>query len=142
MKCKIHIHLLNEFYSQEFADKHHKGNESADNLRYEWEDELQITTEVSAIFQRNDAIYTLAGYDENNTQFSYEIPHMRLFEIHSVDSPNTFIGASEAIIDHCTLDQDEGSYTIRIYLKDFEPMANPVPGIFIASKAFPKALIR
>jgi hypothetical protein len=142
MNCKIHIHLLNELYSQELADAKHNGKESADNLRYEWEDELEITTAVSSVVEKPDSIYTLAGYDENDTPFSYEIQQMYLFEIHSNESPIVFIGASKSIIDHCTLSTDDTNYTIRIFLKDYEPMANPIPGIFIASKAFPKALIR
>ena len=142
MNCKIQIHLLNELYSQELADAQHDGKESADNLRYEWEDELEITTEVTEIKEVTAATYTLAGYDENDSLFSYEIPDMHLFEIHSTENPCTYVGASQSIVDHCTLVQQNECFTIRIFLKDYEPMANPVPGIFIASKAFPKALIR
>jgi hypothetical protein len=142
MNCKIHIHLLNELFSQELADAKHDGKESADNLRYEWEDELEITSEVTEIKEQPTATYTLAGYDENDALFSYEIEDMYLFEIHSKDNPIAYVGASQSIVDHCTHSTDENTHTIRIFLKDYEPMANPVPGIFIASKAFPKALIR
>ncbi|MEY3591416.1 MAG: hypothetical protein RLZZ38_372, partial [Bacteroidota bacterium] len=38
MNCKIHIYLLNDLFSQELADAEFGGKESADNLRYEWED--------------------------------------------------------------------------------------------------------
>lgn len=142
MNCKIHIHLLNELFSQELADAQHNGKETADNLRYEWEDELEITSEVTSVEEHKAATYTLAGYDENNTLFSYEIEDMHLFEIHSVGDPIAYVGASQSIVDHCTHSTDSNGHTIRIFLKDYEPMANPVPGIFIASKAFPKALIR
>ncbi|MFM8597348.1 MAG: hypothetical protein ACKOBN_09705 [Flavobacteriales bacterium] len=142
MKCKIHIYLLNDLYSQELADREFGGKESADNLRYEWEDELEIQGEVTAIQEIADGTYTLAGYDENDELFSYEIPKMHLFEISTAAHPNTFVGASVSIVDHCTLNKAEHAHEICIYLKDYEPMANPVPGIFIASKSFPKALIR
>lgn len=142
MNCKIHIHLLNELFSQELADAQHNGKETADNLRYEWEDELEITSEVTSVVEHQAATYTLAGYDENNTLFSYEIADMHLFEIHSVQDPIAYVGASQSIVDHCTHSTDSNGHIIRIFLKDYEPMANPVPGIFIASKAFPKALIR
>lgn len=142
MNCKIHIHLLNELFSQELADEKHGGKESADNLRYDWEDELDITSAVTLVQEQTDAVYTLAGYDENDALFSYEIPAMHLFEIHSETDPITYVGASKSIVDHCTHTSDSKGHTIRIFLKDYEPMANPVPGIFIASKAFPKALIR
>ena len=142
MNCKIHIHLLNELFSQELADEKHGGKESADNLRYDWEDELDITSAVTKVQEKTDAVYTLAGYDENDALFSYEIPAMHLFEIHSETDPITYVGASQSIVDHCTYATADNCHTIRIFLKDYEPMANPVPGIFIASKAFPKALIR
>lgn len=142
MNCKIHIHLLNDLFSQEIADNQHNGKESIDNLRYEWEDELEITSAVTNVIEKTDSVYTLAGYDENDTLFSYDIENMHLFEIQSKENPSTFVGASNAIIDHCELTTDANGYTIRIFLKDYEPMSNPVPGIFIASQAFPKALIR
>ena len=142
MNCKIHIHLLNELFSQELADAQHNGKETADNLRYEWEDELEITSEVTSVVEHQAATYTLAGYDENNTLFSYEIADMHLFEIHSADHAPTFVGASKSIVDHCQLTQEQNTYKISIFLKDYEPMSNPTPGIFIASKSFPKELIR
>jgi hypothetical protein len=67
---------------------------------------------------------------------------MHLFEIATATHPTTYVGASASIVDHCTLEQNDQGFTISIYLKDYEPMANPVPGIFIASKSFPKSLIR
>lgn len=142
MNCKIHIYLLNDLFSQELADAEFGGKESADNLRYEWEDELEIQGDVTSVQEIPDGIYTLAGYDENDEVFSHEIPKMHLFEIATATHPTTFVGASASIVDHCTLEQNEQGFTISIYLKDYEPMANPVPGIFIASKSFPKSLIR
>ena len=142
MNCKIHIHLLNELFSQELADEKHGGKESADNLLYDWEDELEITSEVTMVQEKTDTVYTLAGYDENDALFSYEIPNMHIFEIHSDTEPITYVGASKSIVDHCLYTQDNDVHTVRIFIKDYEPMANPIPGIFIASKAFPTALIR
>ncbi|MEN9699807.1 MAG: hypothetical protein RLZZ301_1005 [Bacteroidota bacterium] len=142
MNCKIHIYLLNSLFSQELADSKHEGNESADNLRYEWEDELEITSEVSEICEVLNGTYTLAGIDENEANFSFEIPNMHLVEIRSEAHEPIFVGASSSIVDSCVCTQQESGYRIEIFLKDYEPMANPVPGIFIASKAFPKALIR
>ena len=37
--------------------------------------------------------------------------------------------------------EDDG-FKITIILKDLEPMANPSPGVYIASKEFPKDLTR
>jgi hypothetical protein len=67
---------------------------------------------------------------------------MRLFEIQSSDAPKVYIGASESIVSSSTVEKTDESYTIEIFLKDYEPMSNPTPGIFIAAKSFPKELIR
>ena len=93
MNCKIHVYLLNEHFSQEHADAHYNGEESENNLKYEWEDEFAITSTVESIVETHELI------------------------------------------------KDENGFTIKIFLKDFEPMSNPVPGIYVASKEFPQALV-
>jgi hypothetical protein len=142
MNCKIHIYLLNDLYSQELADTQHEGKQSIDNIKYEWEDELSISSEVISITELSNVEYPLAGMNENNEAFQFDIPNMHLFEIRSSDAPNVFVGASESIVSSAKLEKTDESYTIEIFLKDYEPMSNPTPGIFIASKSFPKELIR
>ena len=61
MSCKIHIYLLNDLYSQELADAEHEGNQSIDNIKYEWEDELSISSDVTSVKELTDVIYPLAG---------------------------------------------------------------------------------
>ncbi len=141
MNCNIHVYLLNDHFSQEHADTHHQGKESENNLKYEWEDEIDITSNVTEIKVHEDAVYPLQGELPDGESFSYEIERMVLFEIHSIDSPPTFVGASRSIISSWKQDLIDGKIRLQIFLKDFEPMANPVPGIYIASKEFPKALI-
>jgi hypothetical protein len=142
MNCKIHIYLLNDLYSQELADTQHEGNQSIDNIKYEWEDELSISSDVISITELSDVDYPLAGMNENDEAFQFDIPNMHLFEICSSDAPNVYVGASESIVSSAKFEKTDESYTIEIFLKDYEPMSNPTPGIFIASKSFPKELIR
>jgi hypothetical protein len=142
MNCKIHIYLLNDLYSQELADEQHEGNQSIDNIKYEWEDELSISSDVISVTELSDVAYPLAGMNEHNEAFQFDIPNMRLFEIQSSDAPKVYIGASESIVSSATVEKTDESYTIEIFLKDYEPMSNPTPGIFIAAKSFPKELIR
>jgi hypothetical protein len=142
MNCKIHIYLLNDLYSQELADEQHEGNQSIDNIKYEWEDELSISSDVISITELTDVDYPLAGMNENNEPFQFDIPNMHLFEICSSDAPKVYVGASESIVSSATFEKTDVTYTIEIFLKDYEPMSNPTPGIFIAAKSFPKELIR
>jgi hypothetical protein len=129
-------------YSQELADEQHEGNQSIDNIKYEWEDELSISSDVISVTELSDVAYPLAGMNEHNEAFQFDIPNMRLFEIQSSDAPKVYIGASESIVSSSTVEKTDESYTIEIFLKDYEPMSNPTPGIFIAAKSFPKELIR
>ncbi|MFM6934190.1 MAG: hypothetical protein ACKOXP_02010 [Flavobacteriales bacterium] len=142
MTCKIHIYLLNDLFSQAFADENHDGNPSIDNVKYEWEDELSISSDVQTVQELIGVDYPLMGMDENEQAFQYDIPHMHLFEIISADAPSVYVGASQSIIDQAVLHRSEEGYKIEIFIKDYEPMSNPIPGIFIASKSFPKELIR
>lgn len=110
------------------------------NRRYEWEDELSITTEVLEVNELENAVYTLQGNYGNGESFRYDVSGMRLFEVKS-EGEITLVGCSESILDRTELTKGRDTYEIEIYLKDYEPMANPVPGIYIASKEFPKELI-
>jgi hypothetical protein len=77
----------------------------------------------------------------DGSAFSHDVENMFLFEIKSSDAPSTFIGASKSIVEEHELIKEETRFVIRLFLKDYEPMSNPIPGIYIASKEFPKALI-
>lgn len=137
MNCTIHFYLLNDHFSQEHADLHHNGEESEYNLRYEWEDELKITTNVTGVITEEYATYSLQG-ELDGKPFSHEIKNMRLFKFEG-EIP-TVVGCSESILDSYQLSSD-GDIVLKVYLKDYEPMANPIPGIYIASQEFPKELI-
>jgi hypothetical protein len=141
MKCTIHVYLINELYSQEFADEFHNGNPSEDNKEYDWEDELSISSNVVSTEELSNSVYKLEGENGNGDYFSVEVPNMRLVIITSNDAPVVFVGASESMVDTLSIEKLSDEILVSIYLKDNEPHANPIPGIYIASKEFPKELI-
>lgn len=141
MKCSIHVYLINELYSQEFADEFHNGNPSEDNKEFDWEDELSISSDVVSTEELSNSVYKLEGENGNGDYFSVEVPNMRLVKIESSDAPVVFVGASESMVDTLSIEKLSNEILISIYLKDNEPHANPIPGIYIASKEFPKELI-
>jgi hypothetical protein len=141
MKCIIHVYLLNDLFSQEFADLKHNGKESADNRKYLWEDEFQVVGDVDSIEELNDAIYPLKGQFDDGTMFDHQISDMKLIAVSTKENPVLFVGASESIVERLEILKGR-EWKVKIYLKDNEPYANPVPGIYIASKAFPEELIR
>ena len=73
--------------------------------------------------------------------FSYPVSNMRLVKIESEDAPSFFVGCSESILHELHIQNNEQEAIIEIYLKDYEPLSNPIPGIYIGSKSFPKELI-
>ena len=140
MKCRVHVFLLNEHFSQEYADIHHNGKDSELNLRYEWEDELEIKSDVSEVIELSNEIFPLQGTLGDGSSFSYDVQRMHLFKLVCNDGI-TVLGCSESILHHSEVEKTSDSFVIRLYLKDYEPMSNPIPGIYIASQEFPKELI-
>ena len=141
MKCTIHTYLLNDLYSQELADSQNNGEQSPDNKKYDWEDEMSVSSVVNDVVELKDSSYFLAGSLGENSDFSIEVPKMRLLKITSSNAPDLYVGASESIISEVRIYKTASKWSIEIYIMDLEPMANPIPGIYIASKEFPKELV-
>ena len=93
------------------------------------------------IEELKDSSYFLAGSLGDGSNFSIEVPKMRLLKITSSDAPDLYVGASESIISEVRINRNENHLKMEIFIKDLEPMANPIPGIYIASKEFPKELV-
>lgn len=138
MALTIKVNLLNDDFSQEYADQHNQGKESELNRHYEWQDELEVTSNVKNIEEIKNGVYTLAGTMSDGRQFSYEVPKMRLFSIQSSDSMDLLIGCSESLLADYNI---VGVELLEIFLKDYEPLSNPIPGVYIAAQEFPKDLI-
>jgi len=109
------------------------------NRKYEWEDEL-VVNDVQGVMEQEKAVYTLQGSFPDGEDFSFEVKNMRLFEILAEQGPLQ-VGCSESIVDSTELIEGENGCQVNIFIKDYEPMSNPVPGIFIAAQEFPKELI-
>jgi hypothetical protein len=139
MNCTIHVYLLNDLFSQKLADEQHGGKETTDNRKYLWEDEMRITSDVVELEELKNVVFPLQGELPNGEVFSHEVNGMYLVRIKSTNDPDVFIGASSSMVSHCTIKKSK-DFKIELFLKDDEPYANPIPGIYIASKEFPKAL--
>ncbi len=142
MKCYIQCFQLNELYSQDLADAQNEGKPSSDNIQYHWEDDLSISSLVTDVKEVSNSEYLLQGTFSDGTDFSFSVPQMRMFEITSSDAPICWVGASESMLHSAALFKEDDGFKISIILKDLEPMANPSPGVYIASKEFPKELTR
>jgi hypothetical protein len=138
MAFLINVFMNNELYSQEFADEHHNSEESVDNKLFEWEDEMNIRAEIAEVDVEENTIYTLRGEKGAGEVFEIEIPKMLIFNFISEENTVTQIGCSHSLVDSYDLLINDKILTI--FLKG-EPYANPFPGLYLASKEFPKELI-
>ena len=139
MKCTVHFYLLNDHFSKEHADANYNGEESELNRMHEWEDELNITTDVDEVEFHEKAGYPLSG-ETSEGAFTHDVAGMNLFELKSEKNGSTYVGCSASVMESYELNEDDG-LVLKVYLKDFEPMSNPVPGIYIAAQEFPKELV-
>ena len=139
MKCRVHFYLLNKDFSIEHAEANHNGEESEMNRKYEWEDELNIPLGIDSYKMIEDAVYVLRGI-KNEEEFSFDVSKMLIFDLVK-DGNVTQVGCSSSILESFEVIEDEEGISIHFYIKDYEPMSNPVSGIFIAAQEFPKELI-
>jgi hypothetical protein len=141
MICKAHFYLLNDHFSIEHANENFNGEESELNRRHEWEDELEIKTEVSDVHVEENGTYVLQGELPDGNSFSNSISKMRLFNIANGEQVVAQLACSESILSSFDIEKSHEAFVVKIYIKDDEPLANPVPGIYIAAQEFPKELI-
>lgn len=139
MECIVKIWLLNDHFSPEYAEAHHHGEESENNRKYLWMDELAITSTITAFEKLDGVEYPLQG-ERGGKAFSYAIKDMQLVELVDSNGSKTYIGASRILIESLEIERGE-QLEIRLFLKGEEPLSNPIPGIYIAARSFPKELI-
>lgn len=140
MKLTAHFYLLNDNFSPEYAEANHGGNETENNPFYEWEDELEVSTNLTSTELIRDGSFTLACEMPDGESFSTEVSNMFLLKLKLDNGSEGYFGVSESILDRYTL-EGETDQVLKVYIKDYEPLANPMPGVFIASKEFPIELI-
>lgn len=140
MSCRVHIYLLNYDFSPEYAEAHHNGEESENNRKYDWEDELAVTSMVTAIDVEKKGTYILQG-QMGETSFSEKIPDMTLFHFKNDKELVTTLACSELLLHSYEIQKEGEDFVCKIFLDEQEPFANPVPGIYIHANSFPKSLL-
>ena len=141
MTCTVYFYLLNEHFSVEHAEAHHSGEESENNQKFEWEDELEITADVVVIDVQENGEYILQGTMPTGEPFKHSVTKMRMFDLKNDNQIIAQMGCSESIMDSFELTETDEKFVLKVFIKDYEPMSNPVPGVYIAAQEFPKALI-
>ncbi len=141
MTCKAHFYLLNDHFSIEHANENFNGEESELNRKHQWEDEMDIKTDVTDVHVEESGTYVIQGALPDGEAFSHDVAKMRLFNIANGEQVVAQLACSESIISSFEIEKIDEVLTVKVYIKDDEPLANPVPGIYIAAQEFPKELI-
>ena len=140
MILHLHYFLLNDDFSPEYAEANHQGKESENNPMFEWEDELEIADVKQLDILRNENI-RLEGYLPNEEFFSVDLTKMFVIDLETASGEKARLGVSESILERFERKDGKDEVTLNIFIKDYEPHGNPVPGIYVASKEFPKDLV-
>lgn len=142
MDLHLHFILVNSEFNQGLADDLYGGEESEDNIKYLWEDELKVSEPIQDFKIKNNTTYTLAGYYPNNEQFSFEIWDMTVINCITQSGNEMQFAVSKKLLKKTDKKVDEALNQTHMYfyLRDALPLENPMNGVYIAKADFPKEL--
>jgi hypothetical protein len=142
MNLHLHFILINSEFNQGLADDLYQGEESEDNIKHLWEDELQVSEPVKEFKISNNDNYTLAGYFPDNTAFAFEIPDMTIVNVTTIKGNTMQFAVSKKLLKKTDKQTDEKSNDTHLffYLRDNIPMENPFNGVYINKQDFPAQL--
>lgn len=141
MNLHLHFILVNSEFNQGLADDLHEGQETEDNIKHLWEDELRVSEPVLEFKIRNRAVYTLAGYFPDGKQFAYEIEDMTIVDCTTVAGTKMQFAISKKLLKKTekSASEKQDETHLYFYLRD-EPLENPMNGVYILNQDFPKEL--
>lgn len=142
MDLHLHFILINSEFSQGFADDLYEGQESEDNIKHLWEDELKVSESVTEFKIRNNAIYKLAGFFAEDKPFSFDIWDMTIVDVATANGTNMQFAVSKKLLKKTekVVDDKTNETHLYFYLRDSIPMENPMNGVYIDKQSFPKEL--
>ncbi|MCU0434898.1 MAG: hypothetical protein MUC87_15690 [Bacteroidia bacterium] len=140
MKVTVIIKEVNARFRQDIADKYNDGKESADNMRYNWEDEYAVKTDVTSFKVRNNVPYQLRGW-KGDEEFSIEIPGMMIVDCqHEDNSITQFAFSRKYVKDTKKADRPNGDIRFFVFVSDNKTAVSPQPGIYILQNEWPSEL--
>lgn len=142
MNLYLHFILVNSDFDQQLADEFNQGQESEENVKFLWEDELKVPELIKEYKIKNNTTYTLAGYLPNDKPFSFEIQEMTTCDCLSNEGKTIQFAVSTKLLKKTDkiVDDKKDETHLYFYLKDAQEVENPMDGIYIAEKDFPKEL--
>jgi len=142
MNLHLHFILVNSDFNQSIADDFNEGQESEDNIKHLWEDELVVNEPVTDFKIKHNENFFLRGLYPNDTPFSFEIRDVSIVDCKTISGTPTQFAVSKKLIKKTekVVDEKKNETHFYFYLKDELPFKNPMPGVYIINKDFPKEL--
>lgn len=140
MNLYLHFILVNSEFNQGLADDLYNGEETEDNIKYLWEDELKVSELVKDFKIKNNTTYILAGVMPNDSEFSYDIPDMTVVNCITANGNEMQFAVSKKLIKKSDVQRGEKETHLFFYLKDTFEIENPIDGVYILESDFPKQL--
>jgi hypothetical protein len=142
MDLHLHFILVNSEFNQGLAEDLYEGQESEDNIKHLWEDELKVSEPIQDFKIKNNSTYTLAGYYPNDEAFSFEIADVTLVNCTTVTGAAMQFAVSKKLIKKTEkiVDEKANETHLYFYLRDAFPMENPMNGVYLLKSDFPKEL--
>jgi hypothetical protein len=137
MSYIVQVFLKNPSFSEEYAAENHEGKDSPENIRFEWEDEFAIRGEFSDVETKRYEEYTLSGEQGEDKPFHVVFKDVFIFHFISKEGITPLV-FPEAAVDEYVLNRE--TKRLKVYLNDKEQIENPIPGIYLFRKDFPKEL--
>lgn len=141
MKVTVNVKLINSKFNQAYADKENEGLETEDNYRYLWEDEFEVSGDVTHFKVNNQGAYVLKGVYPNGKSFSFEIENIMLVECTLSNGQITQLPFSKKAISKTEKNETPQGIIFNVYLKSANPVINPMTGVYILKEDFPEELI-
>ena len=142
MNLYLHFILVNSEFNQGLADDLNEGEETEDNIKYLWEDELKVAEPIKEFKIKNSATYTLAGFFPDDKEFSFDILDTTIVDCITESGKNMQFAVSKKLLKKTDKKVDEkmDETHLYFYLRDTFPLESPMDGVYILKQDFPKAL--
>lgn len=141
MDLYLHFILVNSEFNKGLSDDLYEGEESEDNIKHLWEDELKVSEPVKEFKIRNNDIYSLEGF-LGEKPFKYEIWDMTILEALTESGKLMQFAVSKKLLKKTEkrINEETGETRMYFYLRDNLPHKNPMDGVYILKSDFPKEL--
>jgi len=139
MRYSIHFIYRNPNFSSEYAERYNRGDESEDNMRELWEDELELNTDITGFEQEAESTYTLR-FERSGQKHEVPLKGMTVLRFTSASGEQTELAASTSLVAEVVERTLDDVRLVFVYLENPEEPFSPFPGLYIESEAVPAEL--